>query len=94
MSSAAAFKSFLYAWGKRFVQKYGKKIRNDYGSFENEDPENEDSKTRRPLTKTKTPYENEDPLRKRQPTTKTKIPSFLTRAKQKTDRVIWGQEDI
>ena len=36
------------------------------GSHENEDPENEDL---RPPTKTKTPYENEDPC-----ITKTKTP--------------------
>ena len=29
----------------------------------------------------------EDPLRKRRPTTKTKIPSFLARRKRKADRV-------
>ena len=50
----------------------------DEGSVENEDPENEDPKTRRPITT----------LRKRRPTTKTKIPSFLARLKRKTDRVI------
>ena len=39
----------------------------DYGSIENEDP----LRKRRP-TKTKTPYENEDLLRKRRTPTKTK----------------------
>ena len=38
------------------------------GSYENEDPENEDL---RPPTKTKTHYENEDPSRKRRHVTKT-----------------------
>ena len=46
--------------------------------IENEDPENEDQKTqdlrkRRP-TKMKTPYKNEDPLRKRRLPTKMKTP--------------------
>ena len=39
---------------------------------------------RRPTTKTKTGYENEDLI----------IFKFLTRRKRKTDRVIQGQEDI
>ena len=63
----------------------------DYGSIENEDPENEDPLRKRrpptktktpyenegPLQKTKTPYENEDPLRKWRSPTKTKTLLFF-----------------
>ena len=54
-----------------------------YGNVENEDPESEDSKTRRPftktktITKTKTHYENEDTLQKRRP------PLFFNQRKTK-----------
>ena len=42
-----------------------------FGSYENEDPENDDL---RPPTKTKTRYENEDPLQKRNPLQKRRHP--------------------